>query len=171
MAKLKCDEHGRRIIAVDGVFIHRTGDGSKCSSPTAKIKDKTFFAKRPVRVTGPASTSIQRLNEEFLRFFNQRTFDKIDEALRGLGEAAQKMHEHFLENPIPIPIIQPPPVSPEAIENMKARLRGIRPTYQIVDEVKVFEYDGDYGPKPHYLPIKHHKHLNLPFPTPKIEEI
>ena len=35
--KLKCDLHNRRVITGLFGFVHRTGDGSSCTSPTASI--------------------------------------------------------------------------------------------------------------------------------------
>lgn len=44
MAKLKCRKHKRRVVAVDGKFIHRTGDGSRCDSFTAVINSEEVTA-------------------------------------------------------------------------------------------------------------------------------
>lgn len=44
MAKLKCDTHKRRVIALNGKFIHRGGWGDVCPSPQATIGDKTYTA-------------------------------------------------------------------------------------------------------------------------------
>lgn len=40
--KLKCDLHKRRVVTVDGRFVHRNGDGARCPSPTATIGSETF---------------------------------------------------------------------------------------------------------------------------------
>lgn len=44
MAKLKCDQHKRRVVAIDGKFIHRGGWGDRCDSPTATIMGETYTA-------------------------------------------------------------------------------------------------------------------------------
>lgn len=45
MAKLKCDQHQRRVFAVNGQFIHRGGWGDTCKSPTATIGSETYTAQ------------------------------------------------------------------------------------------------------------------------------
>lgn len=42
MAKLKCDAHKRRVVAIDGKFIHRNGDGSVCNTPLATIGGESY---------------------------------------------------------------------------------------------------------------------------------
>lgn len=42
MAKLKCDTHKLRIFAINGKFIHRSGFGTLCESPTATIGKNTL---------------------------------------------------------------------------------------------------------------------------------
>jgi hypothetical protein len=44
MAKLKCDLHKRRVMTINGKFMHR-GWGEACTSPTATIGGKKFTAK------------------------------------------------------------------------------------------------------------------------------
>lgn len=44
MAKLKCSKHKKRVVAVRGIFIHRTDFGSICDSPTAKIGGEEYTA-------------------------------------------------------------------------------------------------------------------------------
>ena len=45
MAKLKCDKHKLRVLTVNGKFVHRTGWGTVCDSPTATIGDFTGTAR------------------------------------------------------------------------------------------------------------------------------
>jgi hypothetical protein len=40
--KLKCDTHNRRVLTLNNKFAHRTGDLSKCDSPTATIGDRKY---------------------------------------------------------------------------------------------------------------------------------
>jgi hypothetical protein len=40
--KLKCRDHGRRVIATNTHFVHRCGDGSRCNSQFATIGDCVF---------------------------------------------------------------------------------------------------------------------------------
>lgn len=40
--KLKCEKHQRRVVVVDGVVIHRNGDGDKCSTPALTIGSRIY---------------------------------------------------------------------------------------------------------------------------------
>lgn len=42
--KLKCDDHNRRVVAVGGRILHRTGDGSPCSSKILTIGPDRYSA-------------------------------------------------------------------------------------------------------------------------------
>lgn len=46
--KLKCDTHGRRVLAVStsDKFLHRTGDMSVCDSQTATLRDNISRTSR-----------------------------------------------------------------------------------------------------------------------------
>lgn len=44
VSKLKCDQHQRRVVAVNGKVIHRGGWGDVCTSPTVTIGNVTFPA-------------------------------------------------------------------------------------------------------------------------------
>lgn len=45
MAKLKCDLHKKRVMAINGKFIHREGFGVICPSPMATLGDKSYTAE------------------------------------------------------------------------------------------------------------------------------
>lgn len=45
MAKLKCDKHKRRVLAINNKFVHRGGWGDTCDSPTATIGESTMTAQ------------------------------------------------------------------------------------------------------------------------------
>jgi len=45
MAKLKCDLHHQRVVAVNGKFIHRQGFGYICPSETASIRGAKYTAE------------------------------------------------------------------------------------------------------------------------------
>lgn len=40
--KLTCTKHGRRIVATETAFLHKTGDCSTCDSKTCSIGSQTF---------------------------------------------------------------------------------------------------------------------------------
>lgn len=50
--KLKCDAHGRRVLAVPGgsSFLHRTGDMSDCNSKVAVMQDNTSHITRTFHI-------------------------------------------------------------------------------------------------------------------------
>lgn len=45
MAKLRCDLHKTRVVAVNGKFIHRQGFGEICPSETASIHSVKYTAE------------------------------------------------------------------------------------------------------------------------------
>lgn len=51
MAKLKCDQHKLRIFALNNKFIHRSGFGTICNSPTATI-GKTTYTREEIFASG-----------------------------------------------------------------------------------------------------------------------
>ena len=50
--KLKCDQHGRRVLTIPGstIFRHRTGDQSKCNSESAVMVDNRSRTTRSFRL-------------------------------------------------------------------------------------------------------------------------
>lgn len=50
--KLKCEKHNRRVLSISNSpsLLHRTGDMSKCDSPTAVMVDNTSHITRTYRV-------------------------------------------------------------------------------------------------------------------------
>lgn len=45
MAKLKCDDHRLRVVAVNGKFIHRNGFGTLCDSTFATVGSESYTAE------------------------------------------------------------------------------------------------------------------------------
>lgn len=58
--KLKCVEHGRRVVTISDHFVHRCGDGSRCNSYLAKIGNLTTTAEGIEDVTWKNHASFAR---------------------------------------------------------------------------------------------------------------
>lgn len=63
--KLKCDLHERRVIAHEGKFIHRNGEGGVCPSKKATIGDEKYTAKQ-IQQSGIAKDPEEETPEEKL---------------------------------------------------------------------------------------------------------
>jgi hypothetical protein len=62
--KLKCDQHGRRVLTIGDHFVHRTGDMSKCDSKSAVLVDNRSHTTRSYSV----------LNGELLQFGTNKLY-------------------------------------------------------------------------------------------------
>lgn len=58
--KLKCVQHDRRLMILKGggKWVHRTGDGSDCDSPTAIIGEQKIVRGTKVLTNGVATAKM-----------------------------------------------------------------------------------------------------------------
>lgn len=152
--KLKCEEHNRRVVAVKDQFIHRTGDGSKCASKTARLgKYRTLHPWHldhnyyPVET---ADTAGKMLKEIKVRVGpNLHNLGRVFAGIYLNAEAANAAFKTMADQ---LKKYLPPPAggnyqfksSSEYIrswDNPPTEMRGVTPKYEIVDEVQNLDID------------------------------